>query len=275
MIPDPDGELDLTDDQVAVLCDRRFGIGADGILRVVRVRGDRRGRGCRGQPEPSGSWTTATPTARRPRCAATASACSPATSPTRAGPRSMTARSLIGTRAGVKTVTRSDLGFEVDLGPWRVEHDETSSCVRADSACRARARHRRRQPARRRRAAPTPRSSTALELTVAPAAASRAAARREHRVRRAERPAGARRRRLDPHARVRARRGRDPELRHRASRPRRWRCGTGPGPARPTTGRSRCRAARWACGCCECGGDLHVLLSGPATLVYSGEVALA
>ena len=48
MIPDPDGELDLTDDQVAVLCDRRFGIGADGILRVVRSHGDRRRRGCRG-----------------------------------------------------------------------------------------------------------------------------------------------------------------------------------------------------------------------------------
>ena len=36
IIPDADGELDLTDDQVAILCDRRFGIGGDGILRVVR-----------------------------------------------------------------------------------------------------------------------------------------------------------------------------------------------------------------------------------------------
>src|SRR5688500_1028339 len=36
LIPDPDGELNLSDDQVAVICDRRFGIGADGILRVVR-----------------------------------------------------------------------------------------------------------------------------------------------------------------------------------------------------------------------------------------------
>ena len=36
LIPDPDGVLELSDDQVAVLCDRRFGIGADGILRVVR-----------------------------------------------------------------------------------------------------------------------------------------------------------------------------------------------------------------------------------------------
>src|ERR687897_3315690 len=36
VIPDPDGLLELSDDQVAALCDRRFGIGADGILRVVR-----------------------------------------------------------------------------------------------------------------------------------------------------------------------------------------------------------------------------------------------
>ena len=36
IVPDPDGRLDLSDDQVAVLCDRRFGIGGDGILRVVR-----------------------------------------------------------------------------------------------------------------------------------------------------------------------------------------------------------------------------------------------
>ncbi|MDP3950754.1 MAG: diaminopimelate epimerase, partial [Microbacterium sp.] len=36
IIPDADGELDLTPEQVAVLCDRHFGIGADGILRVVR-----------------------------------------------------------------------------------------------------------------------------------------------------------------------------------------------------------------------------------------------
>jgi diaminopimelate epimerase len=35
----------------------------------------------------------------------------------------------IGTRAGIKPLTRSDLGFEVDLGPWRV--DESDVLVRA------------------------------------------------------------------------------------------------------------------------------------------------
>ncbi|MEU6345785.1 diaminopimelate epimerase [Streptomyces sp. NPDC046977] len=36
IIPDHDGELDLTPAMVARLCDRRAGIGADGVLRVVR-----------------------------------------------------------------------------------------------------------------------------------------------------------------------------------------------------------------------------------------------
>jgi diaminopimelate epimerase len=36
VLPDPDGELDLTPARVAALCDRRRGLGADGVLRVVR-----------------------------------------------------------------------------------------------------------------------------------------------------------------------------------------------------------------------------------------------
>ena len=36
ILPDPEGRLDLTPDLVAALCDRHFGIGADGVLRVVR-----------------------------------------------------------------------------------------------------------------------------------------------------------------------------------------------------------------------------------------------
>ncbi len=36
VVPDPDGGLSLSADQVAAMCDRRGGIGADGVLRVVR-----------------------------------------------------------------------------------------------------------------------------------------------------------------------------------------------------------------------------------------------
>jgi diaminopimelate epimerase len=37
VVPDPDGELMLSADVVAALCDRRRGIGGDGLLRVVRT----------------------------------------------------------------------------------------------------------------------------------------------------------------------------------------------------------------------------------------------
>ena len=37
ILPDPGGDLDLTPEIVARLCDRHFGVGADGVLRVVRT----------------------------------------------------------------------------------------------------------------------------------------------------------------------------------------------------------------------------------------------
>jgi diaminopimelate epimerase len=37
ILPDPDGQLPLTGPLVAALCDRRRGIGGDGVLRVVRA----------------------------------------------------------------------------------------------------------------------------------------------------------------------------------------------------------------------------------------------
>jgi len=36
LLPDPTGRLDLTPGRVAALCDRRRGLGADGVLRIVR-----------------------------------------------------------------------------------------------------------------------------------------------------------------------------------------------------------------------------------------------
>ena len=37
LLPDPDGRVSLTPAAVAVLCDRRQGLGADGVLRVTRA----------------------------------------------------------------------------------------------------------------------------------------------------------------------------------------------------------------------------------------------
>src|SRR5699024_9684502 len=38
IINDPEGELSLDAARVAALCDRRAGIGADGLLRVIRAQ---------------------------------------------------------------------------------------------------------------------------------------------------------------------------------------------------------------------------------------------
>lgn len=53
LLPDPDGAVELTPGIVAALCDRRAGIGADGVLRVVRakVSGDPAGESQAGAAE--------------------------------------------------------------------------------------------------------------------------------------------------------------------------------------------------------------------------------
>jgi diaminopimelate epimerase len=37
IVPDPDGQLELSAELVAGICDRHFGVGGDGVLRVVRT----------------------------------------------------------------------------------------------------------------------------------------------------------------------------------------------------------------------------------------------
>ena len=51
IVEDADGALDLTATQVAALCHRRFGIGADGVLRVVRSAKDPAAAGLAGEAE--------------------------------------------------------------------------------------------------------------------------------------------------------------------------------------------------------------------------------
>jgi diaminopimelate epimerase len=128
ILPDADGALELSDDQVAILCDRRFGIGADGILRVVRSAAIEEGMDAAAS---GAEWFMD----YRNADGSKAEMCGNgirvfARYLAEAGWASLDDGPLaIGTRAGIKTVTRSDLGFEVDLGPWRV--DETDVLVRS------------------------------------------------------------------------------------------------------------------------------------------------
>ncbi|MFI6266750.1 diaminopimelate epimerase [Micromonospora sp. NPDC051006] len=51
VLPDPDNQLELTPGLIAGLCDRRRGIGADGVLRVVRAAKHPDGAGQAGEAE--------------------------------------------------------------------------------------------------------------------------------------------------------------------------------------------------------------------------------
>jgi diaminopimelate epimerase len=120
IVPDPDGRLELSDDQVAVLCDRRFGIGADGVLRVVRAVSIDEGA----EAAASGAeWFMD----YRNADGSAAEMCGNgirvfARYLMEVGWVSRDAGPLaIGTRAGVKTLTRSELGIEVDLGSFAIE----------------------------------------------------------------------------------------------------------------------------------------------------------
>lgn len=126
IVPDPDGELRLSDDQVAALCDRRFGIGADGTLRVVRSAAI-----VEGAVTADAEWFMD----YRNADGSAAEMCG---NGIRVFAKYLVETGLarideaplrIGTRAGTKTVTRSDLGFEVDLGLFAV--DESDIVVRA------------------------------------------------------------------------------------------------------------------------------------------------
>ena len=126
IIADPDGELDLTVEQVAVLCDRNFGIGADGIIRVVRSSAIDAGAAALAE-EPDAEWFMD----YRNADGSIAEMCGNgirvfAHYLVRSGLAVLEPGSTlpIGTRAGVRDVTRSETGYQVDLGRWRLSGDD-------------------------------------------------------------------------------------------------------------------------------------------------------
>ncbi len=119
VIADPDGALELSDDQVAVLCDRHFGIGADGILRVVRSTAI-----AEGAATPDAEWFMD----YRNADGTAAEMCG---NGIRVFLRYLLDTGLatlaegetiqIGTRNGTLPMTVGRYGFEVDLGAYRIE----------------------------------------------------------------------------------------------------------------------------------------------------------
>jgi diaminopimelate epimerase len=132
LIADPDGELDLSPEQVAAICDRHFGVGADGILRAVRSRSIEAGAASLAE-EPGAEWFMD----YRNADGSIAEMCG---NGIRVYTRFLLEEGLavlpegstlpIGTRGGVRDLQRAGVGFSVDLGRWRLERGETLVSVR-------------------------------------------------------------------------------------------------------------------------------------------------
>ncbi|GAA1528896.1 diaminopimelate epimerase [Microbacterium ginsengiterrae] len=126
IIADPDGEIELSAEQVAALCDRHFGIGADGVLRVVRSAALPEGAAALAE-EPAAEWFMD----YRNADGSIAEMCGNGVRVfvhylVRAGLATIEPGTTlpIGTRAGVRDVTSSANGYQVDLGRWRLSGDD-------------------------------------------------------------------------------------------------------------------------------------------------------
>src|SRR5690606_5592212 len=125
LFTDPEGERPLTPEQIRFLCDRRFGIGADGVIRAVRSRALPEGAATLAE-EPEAEWFMDYWNAD----GTTAEMCG---NGIRVYVHYLITQGLltldddeavaIGTRAGVKDVARVAEGYTVDLGHWRLGAD--------------------------------------------------------------------------------------------------------------------------------------------------------
>jgi diaminopimelate epimerase len=135
LIFDPEDQLALTSAQIAKLCDRHFGIGADGLIRIVPSLKLAAGRDCL-EAEPNATWFMDYYNAD----GSSAEMCG---NGTRVFARYLTERVLelgdgetlsIGTRDGVKDIQRNMAGFAVNMGRWRLEGDHTVSATSLEVA---------------------------------------------------------------------------------------------------------------------------------------------
>jgi diaminopimelate epimerase len=126
LVLDENAELNLSAKEIAKICDRHFGIGADGFIRVVRT--DRVAE-VKGQltDAPEAQWFMDYYNAD----GSTAEMCG---NGSRVFARFLTEKGLvelgdgqtlsIATRAGVKDLQRNMAGFAVDMGRWKLDRDE-------------------------------------------------------------------------------------------------------------------------------------------------------
>lgn len=123
---DPDGRLPLTAAQIAEICDRHFGVGADGVIRAVKSKHLPEGAEALAEDE-AAEWFM-------DYYNADGSAAEMCGNGIRVYTRYLIESGLveladgdtlpIGTRSGVRDVQRNLTGFQVDLGRWGLDGGE-------------------------------------------------------------------------------------------------------------------------------------------------------
>ncbi|HEY2642154.1 MAG TPA: diaminopimelate epimerase [Galbitalea sp.] len=126
LFADPEGEIDLTPAQVAAICDRHFGVGADGVLRAVKSANIPEGSAALAEDE-AAEWFMD----YRNADGSIAEMCG---NGIRVFARFLLDNRLteltegntltIGTRSGVHDVQRNKVGFQADLGRWSLDGGE-------------------------------------------------------------------------------------------------------------------------------------------------------
>ena len=126
LFSDPDGEIDLTAAQIAAICDRHFGVGADGLLRAVRSNSIPEGAAALAE-DPDAEWFMDYHNAD----GSIAEMCG---NGIRVFSRFLIENGLarlepgetlpVGTRSGVRDVQRNASGFQADLGRWALDGGE-------------------------------------------------------------------------------------------------------------------------------------------------------
>jgi len=125
LVLDKVGQLDLSEAEIRKICDRNFGIGADGLIVVRPTKGSEVESLL--SEEPEAKWFMD----YRNRDGSKAEMCG---NGIRVFARYLLEHSLadipqgstlpVATRAGIKDLTQTATGFAVDLGPWKISEEE-------------------------------------------------------------------------------------------------------------------------------------------------------
>ncbi len=133
LLLDPDGRLELPQAAVAALCDRHAGLGADGLIRVVRSAALAEGAAQAGEAEWFMDYRNADGSSAQ-MCGNGTRVFAAYLAAAGLAPLSDGAAVAIGTRAGVKRVRREGGHYVTDLGPWAVAGGADAAAQGSDSS---------------------------------------------------------------------------------------------------------------------------------------------